>query len=48
MRGRGLLAIFLVLLLSLFAGVVYLGLYPPTPRQNPVQKVVPNEKFQPR
>ena len=28
------------------AGVVYLGMFPPTPVQHEVQKTLPNDKFQ--
>ncbi len=42
--------IFLIVLaigLLLAAGaVVYIGLYPPNPAQHPVEKVLPNDKFQ--
>ena len=46
MRGRGLLIIPLVLILAVVAGLVYLGLNPPSPAPKPVEKVLPNDKFQ--
>ena len=32
--------------LLLAGGVVYLGMFPPSPAQHPVEKVLPNDKFQ--
>lgn len=32
-------------LLLLAAGALILGAFPPTPRPQPVEKVVPNDKF---
>ena len=48
MRSRGLLIILMILVLAAVAGLGYLGLYPPSPVTKPVQKVVPNDKFQVR
>ncbi len=45
-RGRGLLLIPLILILAVVAGLVYLGLNPPSPVAKPVEKVLPNDKFQ--
>jgi hypothetical protein len=33
-------------LVILGAAVVYLGAFPPNPAQHPVEKVLPNDKFQ--
>ncbi|MBN8873986.1 MAG: hypothetical protein J0H67_14210 [Rhodospirillales bacterium] len=40
------LAVVLVGLVLLGAGVAYLGAFPPTPPTQPVEKVLPNDKFQ--
>jgi hypothetical protein len=32
-------------LVALAGGVLMLGVFPPTPRPQPVEKVVPNDKF---
>jgi hypothetical protein len=36
----------LIGLLLLAGGVAYLGMFPPNPVQHPVEKVLPNDKFQ--
>ena len=46
MLRRALLIVLLVVILGLVAGVGYLGLYPPGPASKPVEKVLPNDKFQ--
>ncbi len=46
MRGRGLLIIPLILLLALLAGLGYLGLNPPDPATKPIERTLPNDKFQ--
>ena len=46
MFGRGLLILLLILILGGIAGLGYLGLYPPNPAQKPVEKVLPNDRFQ--
>jgi len=45
-RGRVLLIVLVVLLLALVGGLGYLGLNPPNPVSKPVEKVLPNDKFQ--
>ncbi len=47
-RGRGLLILLAVLVLVAVAGVAWLGLNPPGPVPKPVEKVIPNDKFQVR
>ncbi len=48
MRGRGLLIVLAILVLAAVSGLGYLGLYPPNPVSKPVQKTLPNDKFQAR
>ena len=48
MRARGLLIVLAILVLTAFAGLGYLGVYPPNPPAKPVQKTLPNDKFQAR
>jgi hypothetical protein len=45
-RGRVLLIILVLLVLGVVAGLGYLGLNPPNPVSKPVEKVLPNDKFQ--
>ena len=45
-RGRVLLIVLLILVLAAAGGLVYLGLNPPNPASKPVEKVLPNDKFQ--
>ena len=40
--------ILLLLILGLGAGFLALGAFPPEPKGEAVQKVLPNERFQPR
>lgn len=44
------LVLFLLLALVLLAGIgfVVLGAFPPEPAQRPVERVLPNERFQTR
>jgi hypothetical protein len=44
--GRGLLIVLVVLVLAAAGGLVFLGLNPPTPASKPIEKVIPNDKFQ--
>ena len=48
MRGRVLVIVLVVLLAALLGGLVYLGMNPPNPKSTPVEKVLPNDKFQAR
>lgn len=48
MKLRALLTVVLVLLLVLLAGVVWLGLNPPEPPRKPIERTLPNDKFQVR
>ena len=48
MRIRGLLIVIVVLAVAAVAGLGYLGLNPPEPAAKPVQKLLPNDKFQVR
>jgi hypothetical protein len=45
-RARGLLIALLILVLVVVAGLGYLGLNPPNPVPKPVEKTLPNDKFQ--
>lgn len=47
-RIRGLLIVIVALGLAAAAVLGYLGLNPPEPVSKPVQKVLPNDKFQAR
>jgi hypothetical protein len=44
--GRIVLAVVLLILLLLGGGVLFLGAFPPEVRVLPVEKVLPNERFQ--
>lgn len=46
MRARGLLIVLAIVIVAAVAGLGYLGLNPPNPVAKPVQKVLPNDKFQ--
>ena len=46
--GRILLLVFCLLLLLGVGGVLMLGAFPPQPRTEQVQRVLPNDRFQPR
>jgi hypothetical protein len=45
---RILLAVVVACLLLLGAGAVLLGVFPPDPHQQAIEKVLPNDKFQSR
>lgn len=47
MRGTFLIVL-LLLLLGAGAGFLALGAFPPEPKTESVQKVIPNERFAPR
>jgi hypothetical protein len=47
-RGRILLIVLAILVLGAVGGLVYLGLNPPSPASKPVEKTLPNDKFQAR
>jgi hypothetical protein len=44
--GRILLLLVVVLLVAGMIGVVVLGAFPPDPRTQQIQKVLPNDRFQ--
>jgi hypothetical protein len=44
--GRIVLVVVLLLLLLLGGGVLFLGAFPPEVEMRPVEKVLPNERFQ--
>jgi hypothetical protein len=46
--GRYFLLALCLLLLLVVGGVVLLGVFPPGPRTEQVQRVIPNDRFQPR
>ena len=48
MRGRILLIVLAIVILGVVGGLVYLGLNPPNPVSKPVEKTLPNDKFQVR
>jgi hypothetical protein len=45
-RGRVLLTVLAILILAAVGGLAYLGLNPPNPAPKPVEKTLPNDKFQ--
>lgn len=45
---RFLLFLLLVLILAGIAGFIVLGAFPPDPASQPVERVLPNERFQTR
>jgi hypothetical protein len=45
-RARILLIALAALIAILVGGLIYLGLNPPSPTPKPVEKTLPNEKFQ--
>jgi hypothetical protein len=47
-RGRVLLIVLAIIVLAAVGGLAYLGLIPPSPASKPVEKVLPNDKFQAR
>ena len=46
MRGRILLIVLAIVVLGLLGGLAYLGLNPPNPVSKPIEKTLPNDKFQ--
>lgn len=46
--GRLMLAVLGVLLIVVALGTLVLGAFPPTPRTEQVQRVLPNDRFQPQ
>lgn len=46
--SRIFLAVFVLVLLLLVGGMVVLGAFPPQPRTEQIQRVLPNDKFVPR
>lgn len=46
--SRIILVVFVLVLIVLACGVLVLGMFPPGPRTEQVQHVLPNDKFQPR
>lgn len=46
MKARALLIVLVIFVVALVAGVGYLGLNPPSPAPKPIEKTIPNEKFQ--
>ena len=46
--GRFLLLALCLLLLIILGGVLMLGAFPPGPRTEQVQRVLPNDRFQPK
>ena len=46
MKGRALLIGLLILVLAIVLGLGYLGLNPPNPVSKPIEKTLPNDKFQ--
>jgi uncharacterized membrane protein len=47
-RARILLIVLAIVILGVVGGLVYLGLNPPNPVSKPVEKTLPNDKFQVR
>ena len=47
-RGRVLLIVLAIVVLAAVGGLAYLGLNPPNPVSKPVEKTLPNDKFQAR
>ena len=45
--GRLLLLVLAVVAVFAIAGMLVLGAFPPTPRTEQVQRVLPNDRFQP-
>ena len=46
MKVRLLLIVLAILLLAVVGGLGYLGMNPPNPTSKPVEKTIPNDKFQ--
>jgi hypothetical protein len=47
-NGRVLLMVLAIVVLAVVGGLAYLGLNPPGPASKPVEKTLPNDKFQAR
>jgi hypothetical protein len=47
-KGRVLLIALVIVVLTVVAGLGFLGLNPPNPVSKPVEKTLPNDKFQGR
>jgi hypothetical protein len=47
-RGRILLIVLAIVILVALGGLAYVGLNPPNPVSKPVEKTLPNDKFQVR
>jgi hypothetical protein len=45
-KVRALLIVLVVLVVAMVAAVGYLGLNPPNPGAKPIEKTIPNDKFQ--
>ena len=46
--SRVMLAVIVAMLLLIVGGGLMLGIFPPAPRSEQVQRVLPNDRFQPR
>lgn len=46
--SRVFLVVFALLLLLFLGGMVVLGMFPPGPRTEQIQRVLPNDRFAPR
>ena len=46
--SRVVLAVFVLVLLLLAGSMLFLGAFPPHPRTEQVEKVLPNDRFQPK
>lgn len=46
--SRIVLAVFVLVLLLAAGGMVFLGAFPPKPRTEQVERVLPNERFAPK
>lgn len=46
--SRIVLAVFVLVLLVVVGGMVFLGAFPPKPRMEQVERVLPNERFAPK
>ncbi len=46
--SRIIAALFVLVLLVVGLGMLVLGAFPPTPRTEQVERVLPNDRFQPR
>ncbi len=46
MKARALLIVLAIIVVAVVGVVAYLGLNPPTPSPKPIEKTIPNDKFQ--